>query len=166
MIFFVSIGGGLLFFAFIFLLFALEGLAGSAQNNVISFLDENVVTIAVILSIIILLVSTVITYIYNKSSDSVAQTVFYAIGLILVLSQLALVLYQLARSPFEHNYGSILMIFSVIISVVLYLVDLGITVGCFGLGTSYKPCIILMYIWAILGAIIFGDFLKIIIPGV
>ena len=76
MIFFVSIGGGLLFFAFIFLLFALEGLAGSAQNNVISFLDENVVTIAVILSIIILLVSTVITYIYHKSSDSVAQTVF------------------------------------------------------------------------------------------
>ena len=157
---FVGIGGGTLFFALIFILFALQGAAADATESVILFFDNNLLTISIILGIIVLLATVVLSAAYSggdeveKKKPSPVAVILFSLGTLLNMAQAAFVLVQLAKDPFLHHYGPILLVFSIIVALILLIIDFAVTLGITALSFTHPICIALLYIWAFAGACI------------
>ncbi|MBQ9679195.1 MAG: hypothetical protein IJV48_00720 [Ruminococcus sp.] len=167
-----GIGGGLLFFAFIFLLFFIQNSGYATAETINNFYSEHMTGIIVTFTIITILTALLATLgaraireNSHKKSNGVGSTVAYAIGAFMVLAQSSLCIVSGVHDPFTHKYGGFLIIFSFIISIILIIIDLAISYAVLIFGAENKIGVFLMYVWAVAGAFIFSDFLKIIVPG-
>lgn len=159
MIVYFFISGGTLFFAGIFFMLLLQGIASQGSTAVISFLENNLVVLTIIWTVLTILGTYFITKIRKEAdgNDSTASTVAFVIGLFLVLAQIGFVIYTGLYATFEHNYGAFLKLFEIIIYIVVLLIDIILSIGSVGLSITSNRLIIVMYIMSIVGVLLFGD---------
>ena len=158
-----AINGGILFFAFIFLLFFVQNLGYATAENINQFYADHMTGIVVTFSSITVISTAVATAICNsvrkedeECTYSIGTVIAYALGALLVIAQASFAVVSGVHDPFTHHYGGFLVIFSFIIAIILIIIDLFITFAVLLFGIMKNVGIVLMYVWAIAGTLLFG----------
>ena len=156
----IPIGGGVVVLAFL-IVYIIQQATESSSNAILAFIDNNIITISIILGIVAIIITVLVVIVFISSLEreknipkKIVISSLYSIGAFLVIAQSNYTLIVAAKSAFTYKYGAILSIFKVLICLVLYIINVVISVGALRLPISRHWAIILMYIWAAIGSYI------------
>ena len=153
----VPLGGGSLFFLGLFLLFILEGISETASSSAILFINEHIVTIAIILGVFVILATVYSVLKYKDVHDLsyvTVSSVFFTVGSLLVFAQLATVLVRFSIQTFSHYDGLIVFFLRIVIYTIALVIDAIFTAGTIFLSCLSNGCIVLMYLLAGIGFVV------------